>query len=52
MNVEPYCRCPGCGECDAHRKARKQPPPLNLNDKAVQKRLAEQWGYVPKGTKP
>jgi hypothetical protein len=21
--IEPHCRCPGCGECDAHRKARE-----------------------------
>jgi hypothetical protein len=20
---EPHCRCPGCGECDSHRKLRK-----------------------------
>jgi hypothetical protein len=23
VNVEPYCRCPGCGECSAHREVRK-----------------------------
>jgi hypothetical protein len=25
MNVEPYCRCPGCGECSAHREMREKP---------------------------
>jgi hypothetical protein len=21
--IEPFCRCPGCGECSAHREMRK-----------------------------
>lgn len=24
MNCEPYCRCPGCGECAASRKLKSR----------------------------
>jgi hypothetical protein len=26
---ENYCRCPGCGECDAHQAARESAKPIN-----------------------
>lgn len=36
-NFEPHCRCPGCGECDAHERE----PKLKQQVKALKARVAE-----------
>jgi len=42
MNVESFCRCPDCGECDAHRKARE----LREKKPFVQRRLREIRNHI------
>lgn len=46
---EPYCRCPGCGECSAHRNEKKLREAIAKKDAALAavRTWANGWSSIP-----